>query len=40
VERRPLEAFERLEAGERLSLDKEARLTLVFFLTGQQERYA
>ncbi len=34
--RTPLEAFERLEAGELLALD-QARLTLVFFLTGRQE---
>jgi hypothetical protein len=36
--RTPLEAFERVEAGELLALDK-ARLTLVFFLTGRQENW-
>jgi hypothetical protein len=36
--RTPLEAFERVEAGELLALDK-ARLTLVFFLTGRQETW-
>jgi hypothetical protein len=36
--RTPLEAFERVEAGELLALDK-AMLTLVFFLTGRQETW-
>lgn len=37
-DKKPLAAFERLEAGELLVLDG-ARLTLVFFATGQQESY-
>ncbi len=36
--RRPLEAFERLEPGALLTLDK-AQITLVFFLTGRQETW-
>lgn len=39
TEKKPLAAFERLEAGELLALDG-AKLTLVFFATGQQESYA
>lgn len=38
TEKKPLAAFDRLEAGELLALD-DARLTLVFFATGQQESY-
>lgn len=38
AEKKPLAAFERLEAGELLVLDN-AKLTLVFFATGQQEIY-
>ncbi|WP_126443832.1 hypothetical protein [Sulfuricystis multivorans] len=37
-EKRPLEAFERLEAGDAIVLD-QARLTIVFFLTGRQEAW-
>ncbi len=38
TDKKPLAAFERLEAGELLALDG-AKLTLVFFATGQQESY-
>lgn len=38
AEKKSLEAFERLEAGELLALEG-AKLTLVFFLTGRQESY-
>lgn len=38
IDKKPLAAFERLEAGELLALDR-ARLTLVFFATGRQESY-
>lgn len=38
AEKKPLAAFERLEAGELLALDG-AKLTLVFFATGQQESW-
>lgn len=38
TDKKPLVAFERLEAGELLTLDA-ARLTLVFFATGQQESH-
>lgn len=36
TEKKPVEVFERLDAGELLALE-EARLTLVFFATGRQE---
>jgi hypothetical protein len=38
ADKKTLAAFERLEAGEFLALDN-AKLTLVFFATGQQESY-
>lgn len=38
TEKKPLAAFERLEAGELLALEG-AKLTLVFFATGRQESY-
>lgn len=37
-EKKPLEAFERVTAGEVLALDN-ARVTLVFFLTAREETY-